>query len=64
MTPETEMEMVLRHIRTGEANVAKQRRRVTARQLAGEDTEVSADLLRIFEATLALHRQHLHRIRG
>jgi hypothetical protein len=56
--------MVLRHIRTGEANVAKQRRRVTARQLAGEDTEVSADLLRIFEATLALHRQHLHRIRG
>ena len=51
-----ELEMTKRHIREGEERVQRQCRRVAELHRHGHDWERAADLLAIFEATLASHR--------
>ena len=59
--PETELEMIRRHIAVGERNVAAQRRRIAQLQLREQPTDEADRLLVLFEDSLAQHREHLAR---
>lgn len=61
---ETELEMVLRHIREGQAHLDRQREIVAEMERRGTATEEARELLRTFEHTQALHRAHLARIKA
>jgi hypothetical protein len=58
---ETELEKARRHVREGEAHVARQRRLVARLRRDGHDSLVGVAqiLLGSFEQTLAEHRRHL-----
>ena len=59
---ETELEMVLRHVREGEYHVARQRK-IVAGLLDGSDIHQLAEaLLLVLEESLWLHKAHLARI--
>ena len=59
MSQETPLEMAERHVRRGEYLVARQKNIVE--KTRGDDgmAALSADLLRTFEETLAMQREHL-----
>lgn len=59
---ETELEMVERHIRTGERHVANQRKIVAFLRSHGHPTDQAEDLLFNLVELLELHRQHLSRL--
>jgi hypothetical protein len=59
---ETELEMVLRHVRQGEAHIVGQIKIVDRLLLAGCPTVDAYDLLDHFENTLRLHNDHLGRL--
>ncbi len=61
---ETELEMVQRHVREGEAHVERQREIVAEVQARGEPTEMAVTLLAEFEDLLRLHKAHLARVAG
>jgi hypothetical protein len=61
---ETEMEMVVRHIRSGEAVVARQDALVARLKQGGFKSEKAEELLADFRRTLATHYEHLALIRG
>jgi hypothetical protein len=61
---ETEMEMVARHIRGGEAVVARQSALVRRLKQGGFKSEKAEELLAVFRWTLANHYEHLALIRG
>lgn len=63
MMSESEVDMVLRHIREGEQHVTRQREIIA--QLSGhhQSTDQAEDLLDLFLLTLAQHRAHFDRIR-
>jgi hypothetical protein len=53
-----ELEMAERHIREGEAHVARQREIISELSQDGHATHRAQALLAIFEQTLASHRDH------
>lgn len=59
---ETELQMVRRHVREGEALVQRQREIVTETLERGKQTYTAVTLLEQFEDTLRLHKTHLVRI--
>ena len=59
---ETELEMVQRHVREGEAHVARQREIVVELRERGDPTEMALALLAEFEDLLHQHKAHLIRI--
>jgi hypothetical protein len=59
---ETEREMVERHIREGEAHVARQREIVERLPPTGEVADMARTLLANYQETLNLHRAHLARL--
>ena len=61
---ETELEMAERHVREGEAHVARQRDLVAELRRDGHDTEQAEQLLTTFEATLAQHRKGLELVKA
>ena len=61
---ESELEMVVRHVREGERHVANQREIVAHLREHGHSTETAEKLLTILEDLLEMHRQHLARIRS
>jgi hypothetical protein len=61
--PESELDMVTRHVRQGEANVTHQREHIAWRRAKGMDTELAESVLDTFVASLDLHRAHLARLR-
>jgi hypothetical protein len=59
---ETELEMVRRHVREGEAHITRQRE-IVAVLLDGSDLhQLAEDLLLVLEESLWLHRAHLARL--
>jgi hypothetical protein len=62
--PESELDMVTRHVRQGEANVTHQREHIAWRRARRMDTALSEQVLGTFEASLDLHRAHLARLRS
>lgn len=60
--PETELEMVRRHVRDGENVVARQFALVQALQNGGHDSRAAEELLAMFRWTLASHYEHLSRL--
>lgn len=59
---ETELQMVQRHIREGNAHVQRQTEIVTQMWERGAPTDVAVTLLKQFQDTLRLHKAHLVRI--
>jgi hypothetical protein len=59
---ETELQMVQRHVREGEAHVQRQREIVAEMLERGAPADISATLLEAFQDTLRLHKAHLVRI--
>jgi hypothetical protein len=59
---ETELQMVQRHVREGEAHVQRQREIVTKMRERGAPTDIAVTLLEAFQDTLRQHRAHLGRI--
>jgi two-component system chemotaxis response regulator CheB len=59
---ETELQMVQRHIREGEAHVQRQREIVTKMWERGAPTDLAVSLLEAFQGTLRQHIAHLVRI--
>ncbi|TNC69471.1 hypothetical protein [Rubellimicrobium roseum] len=59
---ETELEMVQRHVREGEAHVKRQREIVAELRERGHPTDVAIALLAEFEDLLRQHKAHLVRI--
>jgi ATP-dependent protease HslVU (ClpYQ) peptidase subunit len=59
---ETELQMVQRHVREGEAHVQRQREIVTKMWERGAPTEVAVTLLEAFQETLRQHKAHLSRL--
>jgi hypothetical protein len=59
---ETDGAMVERHVREGEARVARQREIVHQLRGRGLDSEMAECLLAQFEDALAVHKIHLHRL--
>jgi hypothetical protein len=62
MPDETELAMTRRHVREGEAHVARQREIVNELSDHGHDTVMAETLLAEFESTLRDHRAHLARL--
>ena len=61
---ETELQMVQRHVREGEAHVQRQREIITEMQERGAPTEMAVTLLEQFQDSLRQHRAHLVRIQA
>jgi hypothetical protein len=61
---ETELQMVQRHVREGEANVRRQREIVTEMSGRGAQEAIAIDLLQQFLDVLRMHREHLARIQS
>jgi len=59
---ETELEMVQRHVREGEAHVERQREIVAELRARGDRTDLAVALLAEFEDMLRQHRAHLARV--
>ena len=59
---ETELQMVRRHVREGEAHVQRQREIVTEMWERGAPTEIAVTLLEAFQDTLRQHKAHLVRL--
>ena len=59
---ETELEMVQRHVREGEAHVERQREIVVELREQGHPTDMAVTLLAEFEDLLRQHKAHLIRI--
>jgi hypothetical protein len=59
---ETELQMVQRHIREGEAHVQRQHEIVAETRKRGVSTDMAVTLLELFQDTLSLHKAHLVRI--
>jgi hypothetical protein len=59
--PETELEMIRRHIAVGERNVSAQRQRIAQMKLREQPTDEAERLLVIFEDSLGQHQEHLAR---
>lgn len=64
MPQETYLEMVERHVREGQKHIARQAEIIEERRRLGFSTHSSEDLLKTFEATQALHCEHLERLRA
>jgi hypothetical protein len=60
--PETELEMVQRHVRQGARCLAGQREMLTYLQKHGYRTELAETLLLSFEDVQVLHQEHLARL--
>ena len=60
--PETELEMVRRHVREGMAHVTRQREIVADFEDHGFPIDLARELLSEFEATLGEHERHLMRL--
>lgn len=60
--PESKLEMVQRHVRQGEAHVAKQHEIIAKLHALGRPVDVAERLLESFEYSLDEHRAHLARI--
>ncbi len=61
---ETDIEMVQRHVREGEGQVARQRELVDSLPLESELAETARALLAQFEDMQEMHRAHLARLLG
>jgi hypothetical protein len=61
---ETELQMVQRHVREGEAHVRRQREIVTEMSGRGAEEAIAIDLLQQFLDVLRMHREHLARIQS
>lgn len=61
---ETELEMVRRHVREGERQLAAQRALIARVDARGLPTEEAANLLAVFEEIQRMHEAHLTRIKG
>ena len=59
---ETELQMVQRHVRQGEAHVARQHEIVAELRERGHPTDMAVVLLGEFEDLLRLHEAHLARL--
>ena len=59
---ETELQMVQRHVREGEAHVQRQSEIVTKMRERGASTDIPVTLLAAFQETLRQHKAHLGRI--
>ncbi len=59
---ETEIEMVERHIRSGDALLARQRNVIKKLSDKGLPTEMACNLLQNFEEIQSEHRAHLERL--
>jgi ATP-dependent protease HslVU (ClpYQ) peptidase subunit len=59
---ETELQMVQRHVREGEAHVQRQREIVTKMWERGAPTDIAVTLLEAFQETLRQHKAHLSRL--
>jgi ATP-dependent protease HslVU (ClpYQ) peptidase subunit len=59
---ETELQMVQRHVREGEAHVQRQREVVTKMWERGAPTDIAVTLLEAFQDTLRQHKAHLVRL--
>jgi hypothetical protein len=60
---ETELQMVQRHVREGEAHVQRQREIVTEMwERRGAPTDIAVTLLEAFQDTLRQHKAHLVRL--
>ena len=59
---ETELQMVQRHVRQGEAHLQRQREIITEMWERGASTDMAVALLEQFQDTLRLHKAHLIRI--
>ena len=64
VTAETKLQMAERHVREGEHHVASQREIVAHLREHGCSTELAERLLGNLEDLLAMHREHLTRIRS
>ena len=64
MPRETEIEMAERHVRQGQAHVARQSELVEQLRVDGHDTRQAEELLTEFEAILTEHRKHLELARS
>ena len=61
---ETELQMVRRHVREGEAHVQRQREFITEMWERGGPTDIAVTLLEAFQDTLRQHKAHLARLEG
>ena len=61
---ETEVVMARRHVRDGEAHVARQRETVAKLREGGHPIAIAEALLATFEDALLTHKNHLARITG
>jgi hypothetical protein len=59
---ESEIDMVIRHVREGQRHVNHQRQIITRLEAHGHPAKQARELLVTFEHTQALHRQHLERL--
>lgn len=59
---ETELEMVMRHVESGEQAVARQCGVIRTLRELGHDSRVAEELLVMFRHTLASHYEHLERL--
>jgi hypothetical protein len=59
---ETELQMVQRHVREGEAHVQRQSEIVTKMWERGAPTDMAVTLLEAFQEILCQHKAHLGRI--
>lgn len=59
---ETEMAMVIRHVRQGESHVSRQLEIIAEMQFRKQPTELAESLLLSFGATLKAHKDHLERL--
>ena len=62
MSPESELDMVERHVRDGAAQVARQHQLVLRLSARGRDSDIAAGLLDVFQSIQAAHVAHLARI--
>jgi hypothetical protein len=61
---ESELDMVLRHIRAAQEHIDRQREIIAAMEAKGQPTGGARALLDSFETTMALHREHLARVQA
>jgi hypothetical protein len=59
---ETELQMVQRHVREGEAHVQRQREIITKMSERDAPTDIAVTLLEAFQDTLRRHKAHLVRL--